>query len=101
MKRVIKVVESMVQAIVPDTNKYYGIKLCSGGREKCFVTRDGYRCKEYRLLCPDEITEGNSVNFISEDKKNLYCLLNAVLQSNCGKVYEFDTAKELFTWLAE
>lgn len=73
---------------------YYGV-IREG--EKAFVTRTGYLDGEYVLRCKSSVTRGNGYPcFTSSSLRNL---IEKVVSSG-DPVFQFNTAEELFTWLA-
>lgn len=76
-------------------NKYYGVD-CDGERE--FIMSPKYRSDEYRIICADGMTYGNCRYEHCEDK-SLQGIIAAALNDGL-KVYEFDSARELFKWMA-
>ena len=97
MKKVI-LNESQVATIVLDdvtSDKYYGAQIRD---RKGFISRQGYGQGDFRLYAVDSVTVGNAWSFF--DFPILSTVISRILDAN-NNVFEFDTAKELFKWLAE
>lgn len=75
-------------------DKFYGAKRSDGVG---FVTTREYR-RKFKLACVSNLTFGNEWDSC-EGETLLECLDKALAWK--FQVFEFDTAKELFTWLAE
>lgn len=98
MKKVI--LEQPEVAVIELSNvnkdKYYGI--IQGGA-KGFVTRKDYDQGVYYPLVCESVTNGNTWNIhINTELKGL---VRNLISNTSFTVYEFDTSKELFSWLAE
>lgn len=81
-----------------DPEKYYGTFCDECG--KGFVTRQDYEEGDYTILSVREVTKGNGFNQYN-DILLFACLRNFLKAKKSRKVFEFDTAQELFKWLAE
>ena len=96
MKKVIIDKDSATVSIKSVTStKYYGV---SWGDKKGFITRENYRCDCFILVDSKGLTK-NARTFNIDAPTLKECFNNAI---DAGlDVYEFDTAKELFSWLSE
>ena len=79
-----------------DNEKYYGIL---NYKEKGFITRRRYDDDKYIILSVDFLTNGNGWDYYTND--SISKVIGDFIWDGRGKVYEFDTSKELFQWLAE
>jgi len=80
-----------------DADKYYG--LSKAGSPRGFITRDDYDRGNFRAKVVRSLTRGNDWTFIQGPDLPAV-LANAIAKSKFT-VFEFDTHKELMTWLAE
>ena len=97
MKKVVLEKEETVELTNVDPRKYYGVLRSCGS--KGFITRRNYREGLYSAYCCEGVTRANSWNL--QDSDTLDSVIKKLIDILYFKVYEFDTAKELFTWLAE
>jgi hypothetical protein len=97
MKRVINPFPTLcVSTHDVSISKYYGVK--HHGGPKGFITSTGYR-KSFYTFSEDKLTIGNGWG---REYSNLKELIGYLLGVNLPfEVYEFDTAKEMFKWLAD
>jgi hypothetical protein len=80
-------------------DKYYGISLKSQPKTPVgFVTREGFRRGNYLALAVNHLTEGN--NYDAYRAERLEDFLNMLISNSRFLVYEFDSNRELFAWLA-
>jgi hypothetical protein len=94
MKRVVKYQEDIVFINNVNPNKFYGF-LCDG--YKGFITREKYNDGNFIILSITKLTEGNRWPLYKSN--TLFSLIND-FSEEYHKVYEFETVKELFNWLA-
>ena len=99
MKRVVKqMTEETVHIDQLSTDKYYGIQVRD---EKGFIATSGYYSGQYQLRASDHLTIANQW----ADEQHFNNITQACKwwldKQDNGQVYEFDTPKELFQWLAE
>lgn len=95
MKEVREQVETVSVSQV-DQSKYYGVERF---QQECrgFVTRGDYNVGSFILAATESVTNGNGwTQYRDED---LGRMIRFIIKRR--KVYEFDTAKELFKWLSE
>ena len=109
MKQIIKnpVPVDVVAVSDCDTTKYYGFSATPHEHDnKGFITQKGYMSQDFMPLSVSNVTAGYS--YISGKATSLKAALDYLLNLGAGndeidevfKVYQFDTSKELFTWLA-
>jgi len=100
---VLKQETNIVEASNVDDNKYYGTVKKASPEGKGFIVRtlygDSNGRSTYKLMSINYFTKGNS--FESFDGYSLFGLIKELLKNNSFDIYEFDTPKELFKWLAE
>lgn len=103
MKELILNKNKQIQYDLPECEitdkKYYGILNSIG--YKGFILKESFDSSEFKILCINEITRGNS--FGIQGKFSFVSLKETIKQailSNCS-VYEFETPQELFAWLAK
>ena len=91
----------MPQIAVNQANdhKFYGMQTYAG---KAFLTQRTYKSGEYVWISLDGLTYCNSYTPSNVDSSfdNLSEALKYGIDFHKNRVYEFDTAKELMTWLA-
>lgn len=81
-----------------DETKYYGF--VTSLSEKGFITREHYKNGKFKALASGLLTNGN--NFSQFDNDSLTeCIKNIIKSPFKKTVFEFDTAQELFAWLAK
>jgi hypothetical protein len=98
MKKVILQKEEVtieLSKVSPD--KYYGVLNRSGS--KGLITKRKYATGQYSAFCSESITKGNSWDM--NDSDTITGLVKNLIELSNFSVYEFDTSKELFTWLVE
>ena len=78
------------------TNKYYGIKAFDG--QTGFISQEGYYTGKYIALCSNTLTHRNAWDLLA--KPELSKMIEGLLKRGF-EVYEFDTPKELWSWLAK
>ena len=78
-------------------SKFYGVSNKSS-RTKGFISRDSLDSGLYRARCSSSLTEGNL--WPCQSSSVLSHTVAALAGRECFEVFEFDTAKELFAWLA-
>lgn len=96
MKKVIKEQPEKTTNIVNvNDSKYYGVQTIAAVRG--FTTMTNFRQHPYMIKSINCITQGNGWEMRNISLQNLLeeCILRG------WTVYEFDSAKELFTWLLE
>lgn len=104
MKQVIKRTQDDV-TFVDEVNArfYYGVlEVNYEGKsvQKGFIVQQAYRNGPFIAVCENSMTVGN--NWDSYSCNTLEATVDAIIKSGCKKqVFQFDTAKELFAWLAE
>lgn len=77
-------------------NKFYGfLQGCSKG----FVTRRDYMKGNFLVFGKGQVTLGNQWSGLSMEDENLSKMMRKMFSH--GSFYEFDTAAQLFTWLAQ
>lgn len=85
-------------------NKFYGAQKISDN-SKGFISRPYYKDGKFQIKTIDNITEGNNFNYTGECNvtllERLDTFLKRILLHNQFNIFEFDTAKELFLWLAQ
>lgn len=79
-----------------DGDKYYGFESPSGG--KGFLVQ-GARHKTYTVFAENGFTHSNKFPLLTDIDDAKHLLRVAI--DNRFEVFEFDTSKELFKWLAE
>jgi hypothetical protein len=83
-------------------SKYYGIQQKVNGCKKGFLHRERFNLGNYSIRCIDYLTEGNSWDIPEWRSSELQVTIEILIKDERGfDVYEFDTAKELFLWLAK
>lgn len=87
--------DTVVDLSKASLKRYYGVKFWNGN-SRCFITARNF-CDGYTVRETEFLTKGNGYQYNSSD----LILLIKELLNNRHKVYEFDTAKELFEWLVE
>jgi hypothetical protein len=99
MKKVI--LEKPEVAVVELSNvsneKYYGVS--PDYDKKGFITKTDFNLGKYTVLSQRLLTKGNGWD--SFDSQDLKTIIKKLISNTLFTVYEFDTSKELFTWLAE
>ena len=98
MKKIVQDVEEVtIQSVT--TDKYYGVYFGSGRRcAKGFISRESYFSGKYRVICLDGLTFGNG--WSHNNKASLILTIQSCLKEGF-EAFEFDTAKELMTWLSK
>lgn len=86
--------EGSVALTTVSPNRYYGV---NSGHSIGFITQKEYRYNEYVVRCADGITYANYWSF---SNSSLPALINELISCNF-KVYEFNTAAELFDWMSK
>lgn len=81
-----------------DATKYYGFVGSSG--QKGFITRQHYNCGEFKVLTCEGLTNGNGFSHFN-DNSLARCIKNIFESPFKKTVFEFDSAQELFAWLAK
>ena len=80
-----------------DPQKYYGVLSCF--IDKGFITQEQYCKGSFRVLAASDVTEGN--HFCSfKESSDLTEFVKGIIERG-EQVFEFDSCKELFAWLAE
>ena len=81
-------------------DKFYGVLSSKGSRG--FIFREEYRGGRYRNICVDELSRGNSWSSMYAEslKEAIDKFINFVGDIHFA-VFEFDSQKELFLWLAK
>jgi hypothetical protein len=97
MKEVINTSRDTVNVSEVNSYKFYGF-VQNHTNSKGFISRVSYGGGNYQMKAITELTEGNS--WPSHSRSNLQGTIENLLNKNFT-VYQFDTSKELFTWLAE
>jgi hypothetical protein len=96
MKKVIMENETVtVQEVSLD--KFYGYS--NGSGSKGFCLRSGYDKGAFRFVSLESFTRGNGYTEI--EGQTLSQTIESLIKSNNLDFFEFNTAKELFSWLAE
>lgn len=80
-----------------DETKYYGF--VTSLSEKGFITREHYKNGKFKVLASELLTNGN--NFSQFDDDSLKECVKKIIKSHKDTLFEFDTAQELFAWLAK
>lgn len=99
MKEVFSANKDCVLASEVSTDKYYGVK--GSFSPKGFISRENFHSGNFIPRCSKCLTAGNNwPDFYSN------CLTTVIIRMLESKneqyeIFEFDTAKELFAWLAE
>ncbi len=98
MRQVVKLEEKHEIVDVNDVNatKYYGV--INIDTEKGFIAKGKMCDLEFNLMARKEITIGNCWSHFKN--ANLKKMCENLIIANF-KIFEFDTPKELFAWLAE
>lgn len=99
MKTVLLVIPPSNTTKVADVSrdKFYGVSL---GDEKGFIIRPQFEVGPYRIAAIDAMTRGNGWNHFQTG--SLSEAIESILRDNSRNcVFEFDTAQELFAWLAQ
>ena len=78
------------------SEKYYGIEESEG--YKGFIAAKNYLGKPL-VLAADSVTQGNGWSALDNKTTLKSCIITAI-NEGC-QVYEFNTNKELFAWLAQ
>lgn len=81
-----------------DETKYYGFVGSYG--QKGFITQEHYNCGEFKVLSCEGLTNGNGFSHLN-DNSLAGCIKKIIESSTKMTVFEFDTAPELFAWLAK
>jgi len=97
MKKVINTDRDTVNVSEVDSDKFYGF-VQNHTNLKGFISRISYCSGDYQAKAITDLTEGNS--WPIHTRSNLKDAIDNLLNKNFT-VYQFDTSKELFTWLAE
>lgn len=85
---------------VLSVDKYYGIEETERPL-KGFLVRKEYRHPlGYKVMCVDNITEGNSFPFLYSETLEEF-KRKIIKEDPLFVAYEFQTSKELFEWLAK
>jgi hypothetical protein len=74
----------------------YGV-LLKGDDRRCFIAKDQLLSGFYRVKLAKDITSGNSFGYQNPDLRSMI----VEILSKGNQVFQFDTAKELYLWLAE
>lgn len=98
MKKVINTSRDTVNVSEVDSDMFYGF-IQNQTNSKGFITRANFCHGNFQMKSITDLTEGNSWPTHSRSN-NLQDSINNLLNYNFT-VYQFDTSKELFTWLAE
>lgn len=95
-KVIIRKEEATVDVASVSGNKYYGATQLGA---KGFIIRTGVNAGPYKILSNNHFTQGNGWS-----GDTAYNGLAATIREHIrigGEVYEFETSKDLFTWLAQ
>lgn len=95
MKKVVLEENDVVYLSEVSELKYYGVFF---DNQKSFITKRNYFDGDYSAFLCMSVTKGNSYD--GHDSCSLKETINSLISSSFI-IYEFDTPKELFTWLAE
>ena len=97
MRKVIPKQDSVAVRLLEDvvSNKYYGV---FGYKIKGFITRESFDSGNFYVATSRNITNGN--RFCDYYGDNVNAVIEGLLSNNY-EVYEFDTANDLFKWLAK
>lgn len=76
---------------------FYGV-VDKYDKTRGFIVREKYMKGEYRAICLESMTEGNT--FIDLVSPDFSTVIHTALRLNF-EVFQFDTAQELMAWLAE
>lgn len=96
MKKVVKVTpNNIVNTTDVSLTKYYGILCCDS---KGFISRTSYKHGNFIVYRETELTNGN---YYIINYKTLKDAIEAIIDYHNSEVFEFNTAKELFAWLAK
>ena len=100
MKKVVKKVTPEMEVAIDQVSsvKYYGV-LAYSSRNRGFITRFPYWSGSFVALCSSKVTSGN--NWDSYTSNTLSEFISTLLRNGFFTIYEFDTARELFAWVAE
>jgi len=79
-----------------DPDKFYGVERWD---TKGFITRPYYNHGDYQARSLHKLTIGNCFSIHGE--ANLGKFVKKLVESPNTKVFEFETAQELMSWLAE
>lgn len=80
-----------------DPQKYYGVLV--NNIDKGFITQETYCDGDFRVLACSDLTEGNNFyNF--RGSETLTEFVKEILQRG-EQVFEFNSCKDLFRWLAQ
>lgn len=93
--------KELKEGMILDTRHYYGFLDERGGGEKAFLVRDSYNEGTFGVRCRTELTNGNNYKFGGETIEEVLREIFGSENATRFTVYEFDNAKEFFTWLAE
>ncbi len=82
-------------------DKFYGIKQRVNDKSKGFIRRETYNAGNFILISAEsDLTKG--AMWSHWKSSSLSALITDIVADKLGfDVYEFDTVKELFQWLAE
>jgi len=99
MKKVVleKPEVAVVELLNVNTNRYYGVSNKNG--LKGSLTRRNFYNGQYSAFCCQSVTKGNAWD--GHDSEKLVDVIKNLISSSLFTVYEFETSKELFAWLAE
>lgn len=83
---------------VPDLEKFYGV-VCKG--ERGFITRQNYEEGRFKAIVSlDGVTNGNEFTpTLDNPQTSLDGAIKFLIEKDYS-VYEFNTARELYAWLA-
>jgi len=79
-------------------NKFYGVLFVGDDENKHFITKNNFYNGEFQIKATYNLTVGSSFPVFSN--KILHIVLKNIVDRK-HKVYQFDTHKELFKWLAK
>lgn len=96
MKKVVQSTPVVTVDNVAD-NKFYGV--LAKGDVKCFISRKDFNDGDFIVRSSRKLTQGNSYD--SFNNNCLRTMITKLVEHENFEVFEFDTAKELFKWLAE
>lgn len=81
-----------------NSEKFYALEDSSGGKiSRSFAGRRTWRSGKFVWFCSELLTLGNSYN----DADTLEGLIQWGIAQRNFKVFEFETSKELFLWMAQ
>jgi hypothetical protein len=93
---VIEVPKNVVAADETIDSRFYGV---DSGSSKGFICRSKYRTGPFTSFCGDNLTNGNTWSLDPEHSNSLQVAIKEYIRRGFS-VFEFESYKELFKWLA-